>query len=88
MKQKYKSIIEDTPDQETKDKIGDRILKTLSQKLEDMLLENYRENEDFISLSHQLENEVKINYDIKSLMKSEFVYDIDPDLVDSSMDDE
>lgn len=49
------------------------------------MLENQIENEDIQSLSHQLKSEVKVNYDLKSLMKSEFVYDVDPDLVDSEL---
>jgi hypothetical protein len=52
-----------------------------------MLLENQLENEDNLSLSHQLKTEVKINYDLKSLMKSEFVYDVDPELNDSDISD-
>ena len=32
-----------------------------------------------------MKSEVKVNYDLKSLMKSEFVYDVDPDLVDSEL---
>lgn len=28
---------------------------------------------------------MKVNYDLKSLMKSEFVYDVDPELVDSDL---
>lgn len=38
-------------------------------------------------MSHQLKSEVKINYDMKSLMKSEFVYDIDPELIDPEIPD-
>ena len=40
------------------------------------------ENEDFMNVSSSLKQTVKINYDITSLLKSEFIYDIDPDLVD------
>jgi len=50
-----------------------------------MMLENQIENEDLQSLSHQLQSKVKVNYDLKSLMKSEFVYDVDPELVDSEL---
>ena len=50
-----------------------------------MMLENEIENEDLQSLSHQLQSKVKVNYDLKSLMKSEFVYDVDPELVDSEL---
>jgi len=52
-----------------------------------MLIENYRENEDFISLSHQLKSEVKIEYDLKSLMKSEKISDVDPELVNDEISD-
>ena len=52
-----------------------------------MLLQNHMENEDITSMSHQMESEVKIDYDLKSLMKSEFVYDIDPEVVDPEISD-
>ena len=64
-----------------------KIMKTLADKMDDMLLENWVENEDFTSLSHQLPSEVKVDYNMSSLMKSEFVYDIDPDLVDEELND-
>jgi len=51
-------------------------------------LENQLENEDIISLSHQVESEVKVEYNLKSLMKSEFVYDVDPDLVNADISDQ
>jgi hypothetical protein len=63
------------------------VLKTFENKIEDMLIENYRENEDFISLSHQLKSEVKIEYDLKSLMKSEKISDVDPELVNDDISD-
>jgi len=64
------------------------VLKTLEDKVDDMLLENQIENEDIISLSHQVESEVKVEYNLKSLMKSEFVYDVDPDLVNADISDQ
>lgn len=64
-----------------------KIMKTLADKMDDMLVENWAENEDFTSLSHQLPSEVKINYNMSSLMKSEYVHDVDPDLVDEDMAD-
>ena len=64
-----------------------KIMKTLADKMDDMLLENWVENEDFTSLSHQLPSEVKVDYNMSSLMKSEFVYDIDPDLVSEEVSD-
>ena len=45
-----------------------------------MLLENHLENDDNLSLSHQMDIKINLEYNIKSLMKSEFVYDVDPDL--------
>ena len=50
--------------------------------MDDMLLENLYENEDTLSLSHHLDSEVQIEYNLPSLMKSEFVYDVDPELID------
>ena len=32
-----------------------------------------------------MKSEVQVNYDLKSLMKSEFVYDVDPELVDPEL---
>ena len=52
-----------------------------------MLLENWTENEDITSLSHHLKSEVKIEYNLRSLMKSEYVYDVDPELIDSEVSD-
>jgi hypothetical protein len=52
-----------------------------------MFIENYRENEDFISLSHQLKSEVKVSYDLKSLIKSEKINDVDPELVSDEISD-
>lgn len=47
-----------------------------------MLLVNEMENEDFYNLSHALKSNVNISYNLKSLIKSDFVYDVDPDLQD------
>jgi hypothetical protein len=63
------------------------ILKTLQDKMDDMIMENRNENEDFTSLSHHLNSEVKIKYDLKSLMKSDTVYDVDPELNDADLTD-
>ena len=52
-----------------------------------MLLENWAENEDIVSLSHQLRSEVKVDYNLKSLMKSDYVYDVDPELIDPEVSD-
>jgi hypothetical protein len=57
-------------------------------KIERMLLENEIENEDLHSLSHALRTNVKIDYDLKSLIKSEFLYDIEPELIDETISKE
>ena len=56
--------------------------------MDDMLLENWTENEDIMSLSHHLNSEVKIDYNLRSLMKSDYVYDVDPELIDTELSDE
>lgn len=45
-------------------------------------------NEDLLNISSPLRTSIKINYDMKSLVKSEFVYDMDPELVDKDLTDE
>ena len=62
-------------------------MKTLSDKVDDMLLENHEENEDTTSLSHHLGTELEIKYNLQSLMKSEQVYDVDPELIDPEVSD-
>jgi hypothetical protein len=80
-------VVENSKDIDTKEQMEEKVLKTFQTKIEDMLIENYRENEDFISLSHQLKSEVKIDYDLKSLMKSEKINDVDPELLDEEVSD-
>ena len=82
--QKFKEHQYKTASEKSHAGIAD-IFKTLHTKIEDMMLENQIENEDIQSMSHQFESEVKVNYDLKSLMKSEFVYDVDPELIDSEL---
>lgn len=53
-----------------------------------MLLENEIENEDLHDISHSLRTNVRIDYDLKSLIKSEFVFDIEPELIDDSVSNE
>lgn len=54
----------------------------LQDKIDKMLLENELENEDLTSLSHSLESNVNIKYDLKTLIKTEYLYDIEPELAD------
>lgn len=44
-------------------------------------------NEDLINLSSSLKQSINVNYDMKSLVKSEFVYDVEPELVDNELSD-
>jgi hypothetical protein len=60
----------------------------LKDKIDDMLIENELENEDLMSLSHALRANVKISYDLKSLLKSDNIYDVEPELIDGSLTDE
>lgn len=53
-----------------------------------MLLQNQRENEDILSLSHQFSSEVEVNYDLKTLMRSETISDIDPEVEAAEITDE
>ena len=52
-----------------------------------MLLEERMRNEDLINISSPLEQNIRVNYDMKSLVKSEQIFDIDPDLVDQGISD-
>lgn len=45
-------------------------------------------NEDLLELSSSLKSHAQVSYDMGTLVKSEFVYDIDPELVDSEMSHE
>lgn len=84
--ERYAKLINDNPDPESR-KRAEELRKTLEDKVIDMLLENRLENEDTIGLSHQVESEVKIEYHLKSLMRSEFIHDVDPDLVNEDISD-
>lgn len=64
-----------------------RNLDKLWDKVDKFLLENELKNEDLLNLSSSLKQKVKISYDMKSLMKSEFIYDIEPELVDKELTD-
>lgn len=50
-------------------------------------MQNYYENEDFTSLSHHINSEVEITYNLQSLMKSDQVYDVDPEVIDPEIND-
>lgn len=61
---------------------GNQRRQKLQEKIDDVLLDIERTNEDLFDLSSSLKQRVKINYDMKSLVKSEFIYDVDPELAD------
>jgi hypothetical protein len=82
-----KEIYQNHTDKETSMKAR-KVLQTLSSKIDDMLLQNHNENTDTLSLSHHLGHDVEVNYNLRSLMKSEYVYDVDPELIDPEVSDE
>jgi hypothetical protein len=61
---------------------GNQRREKLWDKIEKVLLEERIKNEDLTNLSSMLKQSVTIDYDMKSLVKSEFVYDVEPDLID------
>lgn len=65
-----------------------KLMKSLQDKIDDMLLENREENEDSISLMNQFDTTIDINYNIGSLIKSQHVYDVDPDIDNADLTDE
>jgi hypothetical protein len=66
---------------------GNQRREKLWDKIEKVLLEERIKNEDLTNLSSMLKQSVTIDYDMKSLVKSEFVYDVEPELIDSEMSD-
>lgn len=50
-----------------------------------MLLQNELENEDLTSLSHSINSNVNVNYDLKTLAKTEYLYDVEPELLDKTL---
>mmetsp|Transcript_31265 Transcript_31265/g.47845 ORF Transcript_31265/g.47845 Transcript_31265/m.47845 type:complete len:382 (+) Transcript_31265:3481-4626(+) len=85
--EKYQAEVDSLPSKDLHEKAQEKIFKTVEEKISEMMLQNERENEDITSISHQFNSEVKVNYDLKSLMKSEHVYDIEPELVDAELAD-
>lgn len=90
-------LSDEVKDQEHLDKVersgdryteGEKRKEVLQDKIDSMLLENEMENEDLLSISHTHRATVKISYDLKSLIKSDNIYDVEPELVDGSITDE
>ena len=52
----------------------------LQDKIDKILLDIEIKNEDLMDLSSALPSHVNVTYDMKSLIKSEFIYDVDPDI--------
>lgn len=52
-----------------------------------MLLDERIKNEDLTNLSSSLKQSISISYDMKSLVKSENVFDMEPELIDSEISD-
>jgi hypothetical protein len=53
-----------------------------------MLLSRSFENEDYFSLGHSIPKHTKIDVDVKSLLKTEFLNEKDPLLDDKSVSDQ
>jgi hypothetical protein len=54
----------------------------LEDKIDRVLLEYEMKNEDLYQLSSPLPSSVNIEFDVKSLIRSEFVYEMEPELND------
>ena len=65
-----------------------KLMKSLQDKIDDMLLENREENEDSIGLMNHFDTTIDINYNVNSLIKSQHVYDVDPDIESMDLSDE
>ena len=56
--------------------------KALNEKIEDTLMQEEMRNQDLNDLSSSLKTRVNVKYDLKTLVKSELVNDIEPELLD------
>jgi hypothetical protein len=54
--------------------------EALADKMDRILLDVELKNTDLLDLSSSMPSRVNVTYDLKSLIKSEFIYDLDPDL--------
>ncbi|CDW84758.1 UNKNOWN [Stylonychia lemnae] len=62
--------------------------KKLWEKIDNVLLQDYLSSDDFLNISTVNKTDYTINYDMKSLVKSEFIYDVEPELLDSGLTDQ
>lgn len=67
---------------------GEKRREALQEKIENILMAEEMRNEDLTDLSSSLKTHVQVSYDMKTLVKSEFVYDVDPELIDKSLSSE
>ena len=67
---------------------GKKRREALQEKIENMLMLEENKNEDLHDLSSSLKTHPNINYDMKTLMRSENIYDIEPELIDKTISDE
>lgn len=97
-KEQMKQMLEDAKkvqrevEEESKDtevlEAGKKRMEALTEKIENMLMQEEAVNEDLLNLSDALRTHVEVKYDLRTLVKSEFVYDVDPELVDGSISNE
>ena len=68
---------------------GEERRKVLQDKIDALLMEEENRNEDLLQLSNAgVKTHLEIKYDIRTLIKSENVHDIEPELVDKNVSDE
>ena len=68
---------------------GEERRKVLQDKIDALLMEEENRNEDLLQLSNAgVKTHLEIKYDIRTLIKSESVHDIEPELVDKNISDE
>jgi len=67
---------------------GQRRREALQEKIENILMAEENRNDDINDLSAALKTSVNVKYDMRTLVKSENVYDIEPELIDQTVSDE
>ena len=85
--------IEKETESETKDpKViaeGEERREALQDKIDSLLMEEDNKNNDLLQLSNAgVQTHLSVNYDLRTLIKSEQVYDVEPELVDKTVTDE
>ena len=67
---------------------GEERRQALSEKLEETLMHAEMRDNDLLDMSSQLKSRVNVKVNLGTLMKSEFIYDVDPELEDASLSPE